>query len=123
MVEKLDRQIARTKSALVHEMRQVESANNVDDQEEEKKVMLAKIEELNAQAEVAGDEGEVEKAMGLMEQAKGLQKGIDAIDEQLKKIRKKGGVDKKLVVCDICGVKIEVTLAGQPWAMPQQGAE
>ena len=122
-MEKLDRQIARTKSALVHEMRQVESANNVDDQEEEKKVMLAKIEELNAQAEVAGDEGEVEKAMGLMEQAKGLQKGIDAIDEQLKKIRKKGGVDKKLVVCDICGVKIEVTLAGQPWAMPQQGAE
>ena len=113
-MEKLDRQIARTKSALVHEMRQVESANNVDDQEEEKKVMLAKIEELNAQAEVAGDEGEVEKAMGLMEQAKGLQKGIDAIDEQLKKIRKKGGVDKKLVVCDICGVKIEVTLAGQP---------
>jgi hypothetical protein len=55
-----------------------------------KKVMLAKSEELNAQAEVAGDEGEGEKAMGLMEQAKGLQKGIDAIDEQLKKIRKKG---------------------------------
>ena len=48
MVEKLDRQIARTKSALVHEMRQVESANNVDDHEKEKKVMLAKIEELNA---------------------------------------------------------------------------
>lgn len=42
------------------------------DEEEERQVMIAKIEELNAQAEAAGDAGDVAKAMGLMEQANAL---------------------------------------------------
>ena len=53
--------------------------------------MLAKIEELNSDAEKAGDAGEVEQAMALMEQAKEMKDQISAVDEE---IRMRQGVNK-----------------------------
>ena len=79
-----------------------------EDHEEERKVMLTKIEELNAEAEAAGDEGDVEKAMALMEQTKALKEQADAKTAEIEKNQRREGAEKKLRVCDVCGVKIEL---------------
>ena len=75
---------------------------------QEKKVLLAKVEELNTQAEAAGDEGDVEKAMALMEQTKALSEQAEAVAAEIKKNARREGTEKKLRVCDVCGVKIEL---------------
>jgi hypothetical protein len=79
-----------------------------EDHEEERKVLLAKIEELNSEAEAAGDEGDVEKAMALREQTKALQEQADAKTAEIEKNQRREGAEKKLRVCDVCGVKIEL---------------
>lgn len=79
-----------------------------EDHEEERKVLLTKIDELNAEAEAAGDEGDVEKAMALMEQTKTLKEQADAKTAEIEKNQRREGAEKKLRVCDVCGVKIEL---------------
>ena len=71
-------------------------------------MLLAKVEELNTQAEAAGDEGDVEKAMALMEQTKALSEQAEAVAAEIKKNARREGTEKKLRVCDVCGVKIEL---------------
>ena len=59
-------------------------------------MLLAKVEELNAQAEAASDEGDVEKAMALMEQTKALNKQAEEVAAEIKKNAKREGAQKKL---------------------------
>ena len=109
LVQGLDRKIRDLKARMEAAERESERIyGKNEDREEEKKVILAKIEELNAQAEAAGDEGDVEKAMALMEQTKELNAQMDAVDEEIKKAARREGNEKKLRVCEVCGIKIEI---------------
>ena len=109
LVNNLEDKIRAQKSRLADADRVAEQTYGKNsDREEEKKIMADKIDELNTEAEKAGEEGEVDKAMELMEQAKQLRTSMDAVQEEIQKNAKRETGEKKLRICDVCGVKIEV---------------
>ena len=104
LVRECDRKVSRGRARVAEQERELASYGTADDKEEEQKVMTEKCEELNTQAEAAGEEGDVEKAMGLMEQAKALKTQLEQmklVAEQAEKEAKK--YDKKLVLCEVTG--------------------
>ena len=63
---------------------------------------MEKIEEFNGEAEKAGDDGDVEKAMEFMDKAKALKAGLDQIIEDEQKKIRMNGAERKLIICEIC---------------------
>jgi hypothetical protein len=139
LTRNLDRKIASTRASMAAEQKANERAfGSSEDHEEEKKVLLAKVEEITAQAEAgarrphffslacfvspacvraltqapgiaAGDEGDVEKAMELMEQTKALSEQAEQVDAEIAKTVRAEGTGpggRRFSVCDVCGVNI-----------------
>jgi hypothetical protein len=100
LVQDLDRKVSRGKMRVKNDERAAEmrSGGTTDELEEERKVMLAKIEELNTEAEDAGEEGDVEKATALMEQAKVMKAAADELEKQAQPLQ-----EKKLIICEVSG--------------------
>lgn len=106
LVQECERKVVRGRARVAEEDRANALDGTEDDKDLERTVMMAKIEELNTEAEAAGDEGDVEKAMGLMDQAKALKTQVDGLEEEKKKAEGRtasGGVVKKLILCEVTG--------------------
>eukprot|EP01047_Picozoa_sp_COSAG01_P063894 COSAG01_NODE_8360_length_2817_cov_3.679176_4_plen_130_part_00 len=86
LVNDLDRKISDQKRRMAETDAIAEATYGKNsDREEEVTVMAAKIDEINTAAEKAGEDGEVEQAMKLMEQAKELKASMDAVKDEIAK--------------------------------------
>jgi len=105
LVRDVDHKVRRGNERVAAEERQLASQGlNTQDLEEEKQAYLKKAEELNDLAEKAGEEGDVDKATELMQQAKDLQTNqVANVDSQIHGMAKKMGLTKKLILCEVTG--------------------
>jgi RNA-binding protein Luc7-like 2 len=103
-VRDADRKVTRGKARVEAEDRaRKERGDDTTDLEEEKGVLIKTMEDLNAKAEAAGEEGDVEVAMDLMEQAKQLGTQVARVDAAISETKKKLDGEKKLILCDVTG--------------------
>jgi len=101
----VDRNIERALSEIANEAGADDArSGTAADRSEERGAYVAKIEELNTQAEKAGDDGDVEQAMELIDKAKAVKAQLDKMmeDEERTKRVSAGGAQRS-VVCEVCG--------------------